>query len=116
MFQPIPQIRKKHLIQFILREDRAVITRIREGCTGSWINHGDMLKRGWAWPDSIEEDLISVPPPSLKPSRVEHIRSNILPIIIEEKREFWDHKAPPDVAAEYILRNRSKLRTSARGK
>ena len=74
---PIPNIRKQHLIQFAKDENGYVLTRSKQGYTGSWTEHGYMLKRGQIWFDYLEEDLIDVPPSKLKLSRILHIRRQI---------------------------------------
>lgn len=60
-FKPIPHIRKKHLIQFIKTDAGDVTNRTREGYTGPWTDHGEMLLSGKLWCQSLQDDLVDVP-------------------------------------------------------
>ena len=58
------------------------------------MNHGDMLRKGESWFATITDDLVDVPPPLLKPSRIIHIRSQIIPVINEVNKEWSNNIAP----------------------
>jgi len=119
-FRPVPAIRKQMMIQFVKSEEN-VLTRTRTNYRGKWKIHGTMLKTGHKWFDSIEEDLISIPIPTLTPSRIKHIHQTIIPHIRKDALPWWNSIAPKSIAKQELERingqkepRRKKKRTGSK--